>query len=82
MVAGARDGLSISASFIVYVLAGVFLGARSAMAAAVLSELTAALRLQTRWRAVVLNNLPASVIPAAAAALVTHAIAGSHAARP
>ena len=67
----------MSASFLVYVLAGVFLGARSAMAAAVLSELTAALRLQTRWRAVVLNNLPASVIPAAAAALVSHAIAST-----
>jgi putative nucleotidyltransferase with HDIG domain len=76
MVAGARDGLSVSASFLVYVLAGAFLGARSAMAAAVLSELTAALRLRTRWRAVVLNNLPASVIPAAAAALVINAIAG------
>src|SRR5690348_15313098 len=77
MVAGARDGLSVSASFIVYALAGVFLGARSAMAAAVLSELTAALRLHTRWRAVLLNNLPASVIPAAAAALVSHAIAST-----
>src|SRR5262249_50703140 len=47
MVAGARDGLSVSASFLVCVLAAAFLGARSAMAAAVLSELTAALRLRT-----------------------------------
>jgi putative nucleotidyltransferase with HDIG domain len=77
MVAGARDGLSVSASFIVYVLAATFLGARSAMAAAVLSELTAAIRLRTRPRAVILTNLPASVIPAAAAALVINAIAGS-----
>jgi putative nucleotidyltransferase with HDIG domain len=77
MVAGARDGLSVSTSFIVYALAGVFLGARSAMAAAVVCELTAALRLQTRWRAVIFNNLPASVIPAAAAALVFHAIAST-----
>src|SRR5690348_8171106 len=45
MVAGSRDGLSVSASFIVFVLAGVFLGARSAIVAAVLCELTAALRL-------------------------------------
>jgi putative nucleotidyltransferase with HDIG domain len=77
MVAGARDGLSVSASFIVFVLAGAFLGARSALAAAVLSELTAAIRMNTRWRAVVLNNLPASVIPAVAAALVIDGIAGT-----
>ena len=63
MVAGARDGLSVSAAFIVYVLAGVFLGARSAMAAAVVSELTAAIRLQTRPRAVVLTNLPGARCP-------------------
>jgi len=75
MVAGARDGLSVSASFIVYVLAGVFLGARSAIIAAVLSELTAAIRLHTRTRAMLLVNLPANVIPAIAAALVSHAIA-------
>jgi putative nucleotidyltransferase with HDIG domain len=74
MVAGARDGLSVSAAFIVYVLAGVFLGPRSAAIAAVLSELTAALMLRTRLRAVVLNNLPANVLPAIAAALVSRAI--------
>jgi putative nucleotidyltransferase with HDIG domain len=75
MVAGSRDQLSVSASFIVYVLAGVFLGARSAIIAAVLSELTAAIRLRTRTRAVLLVNLPANVLPAIAAALVSHAIA-------
>jgi putative nucleotidyltransferase with HDIG domain len=77
MVAGTRDEPSVSASFIVYVLAGVFLGARSAMAAAALSELAAAITLKTRVRAVVLNNLPANVVPAAAAALVSHAIASA-----
>src|ERR1700743_227860 len=56
MVAGTRDALSVCASFIVYVLAGAFLGARSAMAAAVISELTAAIRLHTRVRAVLLCN--------------------------
>jgi putative nucleotidyltransferase with HDIG domain len=75
MAAGARDEPSISASFIVYVLAGVFLGARSAMAAAALSEVAAAVTMKTRTRAVVLNNLPANVVPAAVAALVSHAIA-------
>jgi putative nucleotidyltransferase with HDIG domain len=76
MVAGARDGLSVSAAFIVNVLAAAFLGARSAMATAVISELTAAIRLHTRPRSVILVNLPASVIPAAAAAVVIEVIAG------
>ncbi len=76
MVAGARDGLSVSAAFIVNVLAAAFLGARTAMATAIVSELTAAIRLQTRPRAVILTNLPAAVVPAAAAAIVIDAIAG------
>jgi putative nucleotidyltransferase with HDIG domain len=74
MVVGERDGLSISASFIVFALAAVFLGARSAAAAAVLSEITAAIRLRTRLRSVVVINLPAAVIPAIAAAVTAHAI--------
>jgi putative nucleotidyltransferase with HDIG domain len=77
MAAGARDEPSVSASFIVYVLAAAFLGARSAMAAAVISELTAAVRMRTRWQAVVFNNLPGSVVPAAVAALIINAIAGA-----
>src|ERR1700752_5174163 len=48
LVAGERDGLSVSGSFIVYALAGAFLGPRSAIAAAVISELTAAVRMRTR----------------------------------
>jgi putative nucleotidyltransferase with HDIG domain len=74
MVAGERDGLSISGSFIVLVLAAAFLGARSAVAAALLSEITAAIRLRTRVRTVILGNLPPTVIPAAAAAAITFAI--------
>lgn len=77
MVVGNRDGLSVSASFIVFTLAGVFLGPRSAALAACLSELTAAARLGTRPRAVILNNLPASVLPAIVAALVSRAISDS-----
>jgi putative nucleotidyltransferase with HDIG domain len=76
MVAGARDGLSISASFIVNILAAAFLGARSAIATAVISELAAAVRLHTRPRAVLLCNLPASVIPAVVAAALISLIAG------
>jgi putative nucleotidyltransferase with HDIG domain len=74
MVVGKPDGLSISAAFITCALAAVFLGARSAAAVAVLSEITAAVRLRTRLRSVILVNLPAAVIPAIAAALTAHAI--------
>jgi len=74
MVAGDRDGLSVSASFLVYTLAAAFLGPRSAIAAACISELTAALRLHTRPRAVLLINLPASVLPAIVAALTIETI--------
>jgi putative nucleotidyltransferase with HDIG domain len=77
MVAGARDGLSVSAAFIVNVLAAAFLGARSAMATAVIAELTAAIRLHTRPRAVILANLPAAVVPAAAAAAVIDSISSN-----
>jgi putative nucleotidyltransferase with HDIG domain len=75
MVAGARDGLSVSASFIVFALAAVFLGPRSAVVAAIVSELVSALLLKTRIRAVVLNNFPAGVLPAIAAGLASRAIA-------
>jgi putative nucleotidyltransferase with HDIG domain len=76
MVAGESEGLSVSGSFIVFVLAAAFLGARSAIVAALLSELTAAIRLRTRPRTVVLGNLPPALIPAAVAAAVTNAITG------
>jgi putative nucleotidyltransferase with HDIG domain len=75
LVVGERDGLSISGSFIVYALAGAFLGPRSAIVAAVIAELTAALRMHTRTRYVIGCNLPPNVIPAAASALVISAIA-------
>jgi putative nucleotidyltransferase with HDIG domain len=74
MVAGNPDGLSVSASFIVWTLAAVFLGPRSAAAAALLSEITAAIRLHTRLRSVVLVNLPAAVVPAIASALTAYTI--------
>ena len=80
MVAGAKDGLSVSAGFIVVALAAVFLGARSAVAAGVLIEATSALRLRTRLRPVFQINLPAAVLPAIAGALVSRAQAGDEAA--
>src|SRR3954451_11259311 len=50
LVVGEHEGPSISAAFIVTVLAAAFLGPASAAATAIISELTAALRLKTRWR--------------------------------
>ncbi len=77
LVAGERDGLSVSGAFIVYVLAGALLGPRSAIAAAVLAELAASARLRTRPRAMLLCNLPATALPAIASALVVSAVAGT-----
>jgi putative nucleotidyltransferase with HDIG domain len=76
LVAGERDGLSVSASFIVILLAAALLGPMSAAAAAVIAELTATVVLKTRWRSVVLNNLPAAVVSAVAAALVIRWLSG------
>jgi putative nucleotidyltransferase with HDIG domain len=79
LVAGERDGLSVSGSFLVYVLAGALLGPRSAIIAAVVAELAAASRLRTRPSTIVRCNLPSAVIPAAIAAVLITAIApGSH----
>jgi putative nucleotidyltransferase with HDIG domain len=68
------ERIGVSASFIVYVLAAAFLGPRSAIIAALISELMAALRWRTRVRTVVLVNLPASVVPALAGALALRAL--------
>jgi putative nucleotidyltransferase with HDIG domain len=75
MVAGARDGLSVSASFLVIALAAAFLGPRSAIAVAIVSELAASLRLGTRPRAVILNNLPVGIAVAVVAAVICRALA-------
>jgi putative nucleotidyltransferase with HDIG domain len=77
MVAGTRGAPSVSAAFIVYVLAAAFLGPASACVAAILSELAAVARLRTRPRSIVLINLPANVIPAVAAALVMQGLFSS-----
>jgi putative nucleotidyltransferase with HDIG domain len=75
LVVGQRDGLAVSASFIVTVLAAAFLGPRSAAATAVISELTATAMMRTRWKLVVYNNLPTAVVPAVAAAVIVRALA-------
>jgi putative nucleotidyltransferase with HDIG domain len=75
LVVGERDGLSVSASFIVTVLAAAFLGSASGAAAAILAELSATVMLRTRWRSVVLINLPTAVVPAVAAAVIVRSLA-------
>jgi putative nucleotidyltransferase with HDIG domain len=73
MVAGTRDAPSVSAAFIVTLLAAAFLGPASACATAIIAELAAALRLRSSWRSIVLINLPASVVPAAGVAILMRA---------
>ncbi|MGO9961182.1 MAG: HD-GYP domain-containing protein [Solirubrobacteraceae bacterium] len=75
LVVGESGGLSVSASFIVFVLAAAFLGPTSAAAAAVIAELTAAVRMKTSGRAVVFINLPANVVPAVVAAIIVRGLA-------
>ncbi|MDQ6816471.1 MAG: HD domain-containing protein [Actinomycetota bacterium] len=70
MTVGNRGGPGVSAAFIVALLAAAFLGPLSAGIAAILSEAAATARARTPARSVVLINLPASVGPAIAAALV------------
>jgi putative nucleotidyltransferase with HDIG domain len=74
LVAGERDGLSVSAAFIVEVLAAALLGPASAAAAAIVAELTAAVMLKTRLRLVVLNNLPTAIVAAVSAAVVIESL--------
>jgi putative nucleotidyltransferase with HDIG domain len=73
MVAGSRGAPSVSATFIVIVLAAAFLGPASACGVAILSELASSARLRTPVRSIVLINLPASVIPAAVVGLLIRA---------
>jgi len=74
LVAGERGGLGISGGFIVAVLAAALLGAASATAAAVITELTATAVMRTRWRAVLLLNLPAAAAYAVVPALIIDAL--------
>jgi putative nucleotidyltransferase with HDIG domain len=69
-----QENNSISGSFIVSVLAAAFLGPASAAAAIAIAELTATVRLKTRWRAMVLNNLPAAAVAAVLGAVVIRAV--------
>jgi putative nucleotidyltransferase with HDIG domain len=72
MAVGPRGGPTVSATFIVLLLAAAFLGPLTASIAAILSELAATARRRTPARSVVLINLPACVIPAVAAWALIH----------
>jgi putative nucleotidyltransferase with HDIG domain len=74
LVVGERGGLSVSAAFLVTVLAAALLGPASAVGVAIVAELSASVRLRTHWRAVLYTNLPPAVLSGAAAALVVRAI--------
>jgi putative nucleotidyltransferase with HDIG domain len=74
LVVGERGGIGVSPSFIVWVLAAAFLGPLSAALAAVIGETAANLRLRTSPRTVFCANLPSSVVPAVAAAVIIRAL--------
>src|ERR1700761_6103227 len=61
--------LSVSAAFIVAVLAAAFLGPASAAIAAVIAELTATIMMRTKWQVVLYTNLPPAVMSAVASAV-------------
>jgi putative nucleotidyltransferase with HDIG domain len=69
-----RGEPAVSATFIVLVLAAAFLGPASACAAVIISELASSARLKTPLRTIVLINLPAGLIPAAAIGLLIRAL--------
>jgi putative nucleotidyltransferase with HDIG domain len=77
LVVGERGGVGISPSFIVWVLAAAFLGPASAALAAVIGEIAANVRRRTSPRMVFCVNLPSSVVPALAAAVMIRALTGA-----
>ena len=86
VVAGAavtrgRGGTSISASFIVFLLAAAFLGSASACIAAAISELAAAIKLRTT-RVAVAVNLAAELAPALVAANMVRLLAPARSSTP
>jgi putative nucleotidyltransferase with HDIG domain len=72
---GESGEADVSASFIVFFLAAALGGPRSALIAAAIVELCAALRFRTRPRDVLSMNLPAVLLPAVAEAFVIRAFA-------
>jgi putative nucleotidyltransferase with HDIG domain len=69
-VAHVRQRLDVSASFLVYILAGAFLGPASGFVAAVISEVIASTIRHTRYQAFVFNALAAGLTALLAGTLV------------
>jgi putative nucleotidyltransferase with HDIG domain len=73
-----RQGISVSGSFIVYILAGAFLGPASAFVAAVVSELAATRVSRTRREIVVFNLVAAGSTALLAGTLIRDLAPGDH----
>ena len=71
---GESGTVAVSASFIVFAVAAAFLGPVSAGLAALISEVSAAIRLRTSPQVVATINLPACVLPAVAEGLIIRAL--------
>jgi putative nucleotidyltransferase with HDIG domain len=69
-VAQVRNSMDVSASFLVYILAGAFLGPTSAFVAAVLSELVAARLRRSRLEAFLINLVAAGFTALLAGTLI------------
>ena len=70
---GETEGVGVSASFLVYVLAAAFLGPASAAGAAVIAEVAAAVRSRTNVGRMI-DNLPSAVVPAVAAVIIIRSL--------
>ena len=75
LVQGDAGQETVSASYIVFFLAAALLGPISAVIAAAIVELSAAIRYRTTLRDIIALNLPAAVLSALAEALVIRAFA-------
>jgi putative nucleotidyltransferase with HDIG domain len=79
-VARVRQRVEVSASFLVYILAGAFLGPTSAFVAAVISEVAATRVIRTRRQAFLFNLVAAGVTALLAATLMRAFAPQDHAA--
>ena len=79
-VASVRQRVEVSASFIVYILAGAFLGPASAFVAAVISEVAATRMVRTRREAFVFNLVAGGFTALLAGTLIRDLVPHDHAA--
>ena len=77
-VAHVRQRIDVSASFLVYILAGAFLGPASGFVAAVITEVIASAIRRTRYQAFVFNALAAGLTALLAGTLVRALVPHDH----